>query len=193
MYIKPIVLLCTCLFAGALDARDDTDPYWDYRDPVNKEFDYDDSKDVPWKEGGTALPPLPADENLVEVPLTGLPENLTAYTELSSIALSERDEVTRYWLIIKGKDSGYNATYEGLRCTTFEYKVYAYGNRQSQQPVKPMPNAVWRSVSADVSKYRRDLVKSIFCAGESPKDMRQIRASIRGQYDAEYPYATYID
>ena len=97
---------------------------------------------------------MPADDSLVEVPLKGLPENLTAYTALGSIELGERDNVTRYWLVIKGKSGGYNASYEGMRCTTAEYKVYAYGNPQSRQAVKPMPNAAWRSIRADVSRYR---------------------------------------
>ena len=180
-------------FSDLVAARDPNDPYWEYRDPVDRgEFDYDDSGDVPWQEAGTKLPPLPHDAKLHELPLDEIPAQLVAYTELDSVVVGKKDAVTRYWLVIKGSGGGYNATFEGLRCNTGEYKIYAYGNPGRDPQVKAAKDPQWRPLQTDTG-YRRELAKDIFCAGITPKTTRQIRASVRGEYDAENPYAKYID
>lgn len=193
-YFLVSLFLLFAILWSEVGARDVTDPYWDYRDAGEKgEFDYDDSNDVPWQEAGTELPPLPPDGELLEMPLNDLPGELLAYTHMDSISTGEKDAVVRYWLIVKGQGGGYNATYEGLRCSTGEYKVFGYGHPTREPEVKLAKDAQWRDLGADVAGYRRELAKDILCAGIRPKTKRQIRASVRGEYHAENPYAKYID
>lgn len=188
------VFLIVSIWGIEAVARDTADPYWDYRDEGETGvFEYDDSKDVPWQESVTELPLLPPDDELLELPLTKLPEKLVAYTHMETISISKKDAVTRYWLVIRGQGGGYNATYEGLRCSTGEYKVYGHGYPIREPKVKLAKQAQWRNLVTDVAGYRRELGKNIICAGVRPKTKRQIRASVRGEYHAENPYATYID
>jgi len=188
-----ILLLILGALTNQVAARDPTDPYSDYRhDDEKGEHDYDDSGDVPWQEMGTELQALPPDPELSELPLEDLQAQLVAYTHLKSVVIGKKDAVTRYWLVIKGQGGGYNATYEGLRCNTHEYKIYAYGNPAREPQVKAAKDPQWRGLGADVAGYRRELAKDIFCAGVVPKTKRQIRASARGEYHAENPYAKFL-
>lgn len=191
---RPIFLLILVALTNQVAARDPTDPYSEYRHEDEKgEHAYDDSGDLPWQEMGTELPSLPPDRELLELPLADLQAQLVAYTHLNSVVIGKKDAVTRYWLVIKGQGGGYNATYEGVRCNTYEYKIYAYGNPVREPQVKAAKDPQWRDLDVDVAGYRRELAKEIFCAGVLPKTKRQIRASARGEYHAENPYAQYLD
>ncbi|MEJ2576089.1 MAG: CNP1-like family protein, partial [Gammaproteobacteria bacterium] len=119
---------------------------------------------------------LPADDTFSAVPLDRLPGGMRAYLHLPSVTVGE-DEVVRYWLVIKGDGGGYNASFEGTRCSAQEYKVYAYGFPGRQEPVMPADDPGWRST--DAPGYRQELTADVLCTGPNPNTARQIDSVLR--------------
>lgn len=144
------------------------------------DFDYDDSQDKIWKEGETKLPPLPADDRLLAVEMDGLPHGLKLYLDAEDLSLNEADEVLRFWVVIKSPAGAYNATYEGLRCETAEFKVYAYGRRHSSPNVRPVPKPEWRDIgSLPGDHFRRELAQDLLCMDVTPRSQRDIIQRIK--------------
>lgn len=193
-----IVALTTCALclgaASPLTARDTTDPFWNYRSDAERgELPFDDSVITPWVESGGEPPSLPPDDALTQLDLEELQAGMTAYTHQPSISVDASDRVPRYWLIIKGDGGGYNATYEGLRCNTREYKIYAYGHPERSEPVRLVKAPKWRSLDADLAGYRREVARTYFCGGVRPRTMREIDAALRGNLRGAYPYTEYTE
>lgn len=185
------ILLATAFtFLSVASAQDEADPYERFRsDSDRADLPFNDSHIKRFEDGAVAVPPLPTDEELVEVPLDTLPAGMRAYLHLPSVTVEQL--VTRYWLVVKGDGGGYNATYEGTRCNTHEYRVYAYGFPNRNDPVKLAPDTSW--LSAARPEYRDEFASDILCAGITPKTLAQIRASIRGTFSYQNPYSEYID
>jgi hypothetical protein len=184
-----VSLLCLLLVLPAW-AYDPTDPYSKYR---NEENEFDETLIAPWVESEAEVPPLPPDDELVALQLDQLQPGLRAYTHPATISLDRGDRVLRFWLVLKGKGGGYNATYEGLRCNTGEYKIYAYGSPHRAVQVKPVPDPKWRSLGEGQIPYRLEAARSYFCSGISPKTVHQIVTGLRGGRSNDNPYSRLID
>lgn len=78
--------------------------------------------DVDWREAEAPPPPAVSMEKLVpiELPVTELRYGVMP----SSVAINS-DKVVRYVLVATSASGAMNAVYEGIRCLTGEYKVYA--------------------------------------------------------------------
>ena len=186
----PLLLLLALVLAGTAVARDDTDPYWKYRSDQDRgELPFDESLVKPWVEAGVEVPPLPQDENLMPMRLDDLQDGMQAYLDADSVSVGDTDRVVRYWLVLKGEGGGYNATYEGMRCNTGEYKIYAYGNPNRPVPVKPAPDPKWRPVTEGLVPYRREMAESFLCNGISPKTVQQVRDGLRAGREFNNPYS----
>ena len=89
----------------------------------DKDFD-DETK--PWQEIAIQLPPPPLAENL-------LPFEVSA-TATQSFAIDAKsltvgaDGVVRYTLVTASPAGAKNVSYEGIRCASFEKKLYAFGH-----------------------------------------------------------------
>ena len=176
--MRPVIVILLALLAGlagpwaAAQERDDTDPYWRFRESN----EYDESLRTPWQEQATDVPGLPADDDLSRVRLDGLPPGMTAYLHVPTLSVGD-DHVLRYWLVIKGDGGGYNATFEGTRCAGKEYRVYAYGYPRRDPPVVKTGDAPWRSTEQPA--YRRELTTDVFCLGTTPRTPRQVEILLR--------------
>lgn len=144
------------------------------------EFDYDDSGDKVWQETATELLTLPVDDSLYPVEMDGLPHGLKLYLDADRLSLSEADEVLRFWVVIRSPAGAYNATYEGLRCETLEFKVYAYGRRHSDPKIRPVPKPKWRDIGAlPGDHFRQELAQDLLCADVTPRTQRDIIERIK--------------
>ena len=160
-----------------------------------EEFEYDDSLDVPWKEDQlTELKP-PQDDNLIKVDIDNPPIGFELFIDQSSINVSETDDVIRYWLVFKAKKSR-NAFYEGMKCTSREYKTYGYENKWDKTRVNLDKNAKWQSIQTfGHNQFREELRKYYFCSDVLPRPAKDIIDILKGYksttsgYDPTYHYA----
>lgn len=120
----------------------------------------------------TVLPTYPQDADLLEF----LPRRNSAFHSFidgKSISIGE-DKVVRYSMVIKSPSGAVNVSYEGLRCKTSEYKVYAFGTQGSQWA--NVPDVQWRKVPRMSGDFRFALYKDYFCdleaiAGRDAQDL----------------------
>ena len=171
------------LAAPAWAVSDATDPYGSYR----QQWDYDENHEVPWVESETGIEALPKDEDLSHLVTSRMPQGIELYADLENLTVGEEDLVTRAWFVARSKRGGYNGTYEGFRCATGEYKIYAYGNPSRSKPLREVKFPRWREVRA--ASYREDLMRDYLCNGTRPKTPHQVRSTTPpspGNYESPY-------
>ncbi len=186
---RKLLLLSLLLCGGALSAA----PTDRYEELTGEQDDFDvDAKE--WKEFRTEIPPLPGEASWTAVPVDALPKNLHAYLDMNTLNVSDKDFVVRYWLLIRSDRGGYTATWEGVRCATGEYVVYAYGYRDRQPSLRRMKSPKWRPLGGrSASNYRYELATDIFCAGEVPRKKFQMEQAVKGLYEAHNPFNNWVN
>jgi hypothetical protein len=125
-----------------------------------------------FKEIEVALPSYPQDSGLLEF----LPRRNSAnrfYIDRNSISIGA-DRVVRYSTVIKSVSGALNTSYEGLRCKTSEYKVYAFGVENGTWA--KVPDVQWRKIPRMSGDFRFALYKDYFCdlaaiAGRNERDL----------------------
>ena len=130
--------------------------------PEEKEF----------KEIEVAMPPFPDESRLLEFQLRRNSAN-RFYVDRDSISVGP-DRDVRFSAVIKSASGALNTSYEGMRCKTSEYKVYAHGitNREWTRA----RDAQWRRIERSSVDFRFTLYKDYFCdieaiAGRNEKDL----------------------
>jgi hypothetical protein len=115
-----------------------------------------------FKEIQQDLPPYPQDSALLEF----LPRRNSQnhfYVDRDSISIGA-DRVIRYSAVVKSPSGAQTISYEGLRCKTSEYKVYAYGVTSGEWTKR---EAQWRPVPRMSGDFRFALYKDYFCDSEA--------------------------
>jgi len=116
-----------------------------------------------WVEFEVELPEYPVADRLVEFNASVNQRN-HSFIDPKTLALGD-DGVVRYAMVIKVKDGVDNVTYEGIRCDSKEFKVYAVGDAGSRW-IKAT-NAKWLPVEyKEINNQRRYLFKEVFCPRE---------------------------
>lgn len=85
--------------------------------------DYDDK--APWQETAIQLPSPPKQENLL--PFDVGPTATQSFAIDANSLTVGTDGVIRYTLVSTSPSGARNISYEGIRCATYEYKLYAFG------------------------------------------------------------------
>ena len=88
------------------------------------EEDFDD-ENKPWEEITVQLPPAPKSENLLSFYVS--PTATQKFAVDSSSINVGKDGVVRYILVSVSPEGATNVSFEGIRCATFEKKIYALG------------------------------------------------------------------
>ena len=178
------------LIAGPLHADDSgVDPL--YRGEVEREgFEYDDSQDIPWIENETEVLAMPRPEDLRRVELETLPDGLELLIDGSRVTVGSKDRVVRAWLWVRSDPGAESGTFEGFRCATREYKVYAYANPRRDPPVRKAKRASWLSAKKSATpNYRAELLSDFFCGMRGTRDADDIRRAIAGTFGHGIMYA----
>lgn len=89
----------------------------------NKTPDEEEAK--PWEEIQAELPPAPKDENLLPF-YVGPTATQKFSVDAKSLSIG-KDGVVRYTLVAVSPGGAKNISYEGIRCASYEKKVYALG------------------------------------------------------------------
>lgn len=137
----------------------------------------EDGQEQPWKEVTIELPAAPKQDDL-------LPFYVSA-TATQSFAIDARsltvgtDGVIRFTLVSTSEAGARNVSYEGVRCATFEKKLYAFG--QSDGTWTRSRRDEWLRISDNAAnRQHAALAKDYFCLEKTvagtPNDMvRRLR------------------
>lgn len=127
----------------------------------NFDEDFDDET-KPWQEIAIQLPAPPVTANL-------LPFEVSA-TATQSFAIDSRsltvgsDGVIRYTLVATSAAGAKNVSYEGIRCASFEKKLYAFGHANGSW--SRSRNDQWQRIASNAANRQHAiLAKDYFCAG----------------------------
>ena len=151
--------------------------------PAEEQSDWERRHLAPaWQEQQTALPPYPAAASLLEfmVPESG---GFRFFVDARSLAVGA-DGVVRYVLVARSPSNVENVSFEGLRCATGEFRIYATGHADGRwAPARP---GGWQPVSATRGgAWRQVLQKDYFCDNGRPisdrdEGLRALRQGGRG-------------
>ena len=118
---------------------------------------------APWREQEAKLPAYPKDERLIRFD-TGPTSELRFFIDRDSLSVGE--DLVRFTLVAKS-DGATNVSYEGIRCSMRERKVYAYGRpdgtwREARDPQ-------WLRIGPPVTDLHRFVLWSdYFCPKRAP-------------------------
>jgi hypothetical protein len=116
-----------------------------------------------FKEEALKLPPYPVDTGLIEFKLRGASKN-RYFIDHNSVSLGE-DRVVRYSMVIKTPGGSTNVSYEGMRCKTSEFKVYAFGTRDGKWVEARDPK--WKDVGSTSLNFHYGLWVDYLCNSEA--------------------------
>lgn len=127
------------------------------------EFDRDFDEVVkPWQEIQANIPAYPKDANLISFEVSSASAH-KYYVDYPSVTVGE-DGVVRYTAVVRTAGGAVNVTYEGMRCTTGERKIYSFGHADGTWSRNKY--ARWELIRArEATSYHRELFFSYFCAG----------------------------
>lgn len=149
------------------------------------EADFDDETRS-WKEIEAQIPQYPKDKDLVLVE-AGSETSHKFYVDPASVSVGA-DGVVRYTTVVKASGGALNVAFEGMRCETREWKLYALG-RSDGSWVRAR-NARWQRIQLrDLKPHHYMLYREYFCASPArptpPKEA--IEALRRGVGLAQSP------
>ncbi|MDO8304937.1 CNP1-like family protein [Herminiimonas sp.] len=138
----------------------------------NKNFKEDD--DTPWEEIQAQLPPAPKDENLLPF-YVGPTATQKFSIDAKSLAIGT-DGVVRYTMVAVSQGGAKNISFEGIRCASFEKKIYALGRDDGSW--SPSRRNQWEPVvRSKVNRQHAALTMDYFCGNltimGNEKDMLQ--------------------
>lgn len=131
-----------------------------------------------FREIEIALPSYPAESALLEFKPRRNSAN-SFYIDRDSVSIGA-DRVVRYTSVVKSPSGVRNTTYEGLRCKTAEFKVYAFGVKIGEWTMAR--DAQWRQIERSSANFRFALYKDYICDIESiaGHNERDLVANLRG-------------
>jgi len=127
--------------------------------------DPDDPVPEKWLEGATALPGFPKPENLLEFFVSAASSN-RFFVDGASLSVGA-DGVVRYALVIKTAGGATNVSFEGMRCSSAEYKLYATGRSDGTWAKARADD--WRRIEdKSVNRHHAALYNDYFCPDRTP-------------------------
>ncbi len=125
------------------------------------EEDFDD-QDKPWTEVAVQLPAPPAPENLLPFYVSPVATQTFAI-DAKSLAIG-KDGVIRYTLIATSAGGVRNISFEGIRCQSFEKKLYAFGRQDGSWGRSHRDN--WEPIrSKAANRQHAALAQDYMCLG----------------------------
>ena len=186
--MKQLILFIVFTFnVSAIFAMNDIN---EYVDP--SENPYDESLDKPWQEDAVSQLPSANPSTLIQVDVDNPPIGFKIFLDESSLVVSESDQIIRYWIVLRAGKSR-NSQYEGIKCNSREYKVYAYENKWDKTKVKLNPLAKWEFINIDGhNQFRDEMRRYFFCYDVLPRKKDEILRRIKG-YEPAYKHDQYLN
>lgn len=136
-----------------------------------------DTEEKPWQESAIELPSLPVDANLLPF-YTSPTATQTFAIDAASLSIGS-DGVVRYTLVSVSSAGAQNISYEGIRCQSFEKRIYAFAHKDNTW--SPSQRDQWQRISGNsVNRQHTTLAQDYFCegktiAGDAEKIITRIR------------------
>lgn len=143
---------------------------------TDEDFD-DDSKS--WQEVKIEIPPAPQAANLVSF-YASPTATMNFFIDVNSISAGS-DGVVRYTLVSKSQGGAENVSYEGIRCQTYESKLYAFGQKDGSWSRARLSG--WKQISeSSGNRQHAALAKDFLCqdgmvAGKIEDIRRRVRSN----------------
>lgn len=84
-----------------------------------------------WQESEVAIPAFPNPDELLTVQVDHADMPFVFRIDPDSVSV-DKDGVSRYTVVIESNSGARNVLYEGIRCSTNEYRTYAYGTYDNE-------------------------------------------------------------
>ncbi|HYS67453.1 MAG TPA: CNP1-like family protein [Paraburkholderia sp.] len=175
--MKALALVVACVATGALLAGCSS-----AGKPTNKDdsaFTYLLDRQGTWVENKVdTLPPLPQDSNLLPFEVSG---NTPLQFSIDRNSLSVgSDGVVRYTVVVTSPSGARNVNYEGIRCDTYEWRLYAGLNADHDDWDRTVANDFKRIENGALNAYQAALYQDYLCANKIPTgNAKQIVENIR--------------
>ncbi len=122
--------------------------------------DNDDPDAPKWEEDSVQPPAFPLEANLREFYVSATTAH-KFYIDASTLSVG-KDGVVRYVLVVRTSGGATNTTYEGMRCESGEYKLYATGHRDGTWAMAR--RGEWsRIVNKPTNRHHAALARDYFC------------------------------
>jgi hypothetical protein len=154
-----------------------------------RQFDYDfDANTKPWQEIQSLMPAYPKPEHFIAIPLGARSSN-QFFIDYPSVTAGE-DGVVRYSMVIRSPSGAETISFEGMRCTTGERKLYAFGHGDGKGGGQwsRNRNARWEPIQGrSLNDFRRELFYHYFCTVDAPAKLPAIQRNLKtgGKYTSE--------
>jgi hypothetical protein len=149
--------------------------------PLNHNY----AEPVEWRELQAEPPAAPRNEDLIEFYVG---PNTTNRFYIDGTTLSAgKDGVVRYVLVVKAAGGATNVTFEGIRCQTGEYRLYASGRADGTWALSR--TASWRPIeNKPINRHHAALSRDLFCQSGIPiANPDQGRDALRRSKDPRAP------
>lgn len=139
---------------------------WEYENQPDEDY----VEGEKWAEIELKIPPYPDDDDLMELHLDNPDNRFKYYIDEKSLSFSKKDYVLRYTMVIESRRGTRNVFYEGMRCSTKEYKTYAFGAGKGKLRLRKKPE--WKVVGgARHTRYRERMMEDFFCEWGLPRQL----------------------
>ncbi len=119
-----------------------------------------------WTESEVPPPPIFDVNKLIPVDVS-TSASLAYGVDPSTIHISNSDGIVRYVIVASSTSGARNVMYEGIRCSTGEFKTYAMYSPNGRW--KPVAHPEWRSMFDNMpSKHALRLAQAGICDGRTP-------------------------
>ena len=147
--------------------------------PTQGSIDPNDIEEYEWQEEKEIkIPPYPDDDDLLQFEVDGDSSNFEYYIDTKSLSVGKDDNVARYTLVVESQMGTRNVFYEGIRCNTEEYKLYAFG--ASKGGMKRVREPHWQPILNDMRmQYRVDLLNYYVCRSSFPRPPEDVVNAIK--------------
>jgi hypothetical protein len=162
--LKAIVLALACVAGSALLAGCSHTPP---NPKDDSKFQYLLDRKTVWTENKVdTLPPLPSAQNLLGFEVSN---NTPLHFAIDSKSLSVgSDGVVRYTVVITSPTGARNVNYEGIRCDTYEWRLYAGLNADHDGWDRTVANDWTRIENGNLNAYHASLYQDYFCENKMP-------------------------
>jgi hypothetical protein len=136
-----------------------------------------------WQESEAPKPPVPQTGNLIPIEVPGA--NLRYGVDPASVSLGA-DGIVRYVVVATSSTGAMNASYEGIRCNSGDFRVYARFNREGGW--SPSGDVEWRPLH-DGRPFRHSLTvaRTGACMGRGAnRSVDQILRDLRSPVDRRF-------
>ena len=157
-FFLPVFLLCASSFVLA----------------AGFDSEYEEKR---WEEVEAQIPAFPVAGNLAGFYVSATTDN-KFMVDRESISVGA-DGVVRYTLIVTSPSGAQNVSYEGMRCSTAERRLYAFG-RSDKTWSKARGNEWVKIQESTLNRHHAALYSEYFCPGGSAvANAEEVRMALR--------------